>query len=142
MQLRDGHGSDLINILITDGHGQGFLFQAHAAAFLTGRDTHKGLILLFDHVRTRLPVFPFHIFDQAFEGNGIDSLPPLSFVVNVHFPAIRTVTDRILRFLRQFLKRRVHTEFVFFGQRLQKRVGKTALVLAGLPSHHGNGAIV
>ena len=30
----------------------------------------------------------------------------LSFVVNVHFPAIRTITDRILRLLRQFLKRR------------------------------------
>ena len=142
MQFHDGHGSDLINILITDCHGQRFLFQAHAAAFLTGRDTHEGLILLFDHVRTRLPVFPFHIFDQTFEGNRIDPLPPLSFIVNVHLPAIRTVTDRILRLLRQFLKGRVHAEFVLFSQRLQKRIGEAALVLAGLPSHHGNGAVV
>ena len=142
LQLIDGERCDLIYIFAAYGNGEGFLFQTHAAAKLTGCDPHETLVLLLHNVRTGLPVFSFHIPDQPLKGNRVNALPALSLIVDIHLFPVRTVQQHPPDLLRILLKGRVQIKMVLPAERLQHSVGKAALIRAGLPSRHGDGALV
>ena len=48
----------------------------------------------------------------------------------------------IMNFLRVLFKRSVQVKMIFLGQCLQYGIGKTALVRAGLPPHHGDRSLI
>ena len=48
----------------------------------------------------------------------------------------------IMNFLRVLFKRRIQIKMIFLGQCLQYGIGKTALVRAGLPPHHGDRSLI
>ena len=138
VKLPDRKGSDFKNIFITDGNRKRFLFQTHPVTFLTGRNSHVGLILLLDNIGACLSVLPLHVFNQPLKGHRIDALSSLTLIVNLHLPAFRSVNQHMKDLFRQILYRRIQTELIFFGKSLQKSVGKAAGVPRGLPAHHLN----
>ena len=144
LQLRDGQGSHLINILIAYRHRQGRFFQTLTLTCLTGRDPHKRLILLLHDIGARLPIPAVHVLDQSFERHIINAFAPLAFVVYLQHPAVRSVQEYPADLLRQLLIGRIQRKMIGFGHGVQNGVGKTALIGTGLPPQHchrptGNG---
>ena len=116
LQIPDGHGSDLENIFIAYCNCQRFLFQAHALTFLTGSDTHKGLVFLLGALRSGLTVTALDIFDQAFKGDGIYTTSTLTGIMHQHLFAVRSVDQNVMNFLRIIFKRRIQVKMIFLCQ--------------------------
>ena len=122
-----------MNILITYGNRQCFLFQAHSVTFLTGCNPHIGFIFLFYTVRA-LSVSSLQILYQAFKYDGIIPFSTLSLIVDLDFSGSHAIEQHVLYLFGEFFKRLVQTEFILFGQCLQHGVGEAAGCITGSPS--------
>ena len=116
IQLQHGHRRHFRDILLPHGHRQRRLLQTLAAAGLTGRNPHEGLIFLTHDLGTGLPVAALHIFNQALEGHIIDALAPLPLIIDLHLTAIGSMNQYVPDLRGQLLIRYGQIEAVFFGK--------------------------
>ena len=142
MELAKRHCRQLINIFIIHRNCQRFQLQPSPAAELTGCNPHIFFILCLCSLRIGFPVTLLHVFHKPLKRHRIDAFPPLSFIMHFHFFSARTRNQHLPDLRRKFPPGRIHTETVFRRQRLQQRMRKASLILAGLPPHYLNRAAV
>ena len=140
LQLFDRHAGQIIYIQIAHCDGQGFLFQAAAAAGLAGRDLHKGLILRAHGLGGCLAIAAAGVFQDSFENNRIDALAALSFIVDIH-TFVRAEHEHLPDLFGEFPPGRRHIKAVLLAERGQDGVGKASLVHTGLPAQDGDGPL-
>ena len=129
----DGKPGHFVYINAADRNSQRLLAQSLALADLAGLNAHKGLIFRLGGFRSGLAVAALSVADDALEGDRVHALAPLSLIIDVD-ALVRAVHEHIADVLRQILVGSVQAEAEFLRHGHQDRVGKAALVHAGLPS--------
>ena len=142
LQITDGHGCDLINILVAYGNRQRFLLQSHALTFFTGSDAHEGLIFLFAALGSGLTIAALHIFDQAFKGYWIHTTAALAGIMHQDLFTVGAVDQNVMNLLGIILEGSIQIKIVFLRQCPQNSIGKAGLVRTGLPAHDRDGSLI
>ena len=140
-EFRDGHIRGIVNVDAAHSHRKTRFLQALSAAFGAGGDPHEGFIFRLGAVGEGLPVPAVLVLDQALEGDVVNSLASLAFVVDLDLLAAGAVDQDVPDPFRIIAEGRVKAEAVMLCQSHKDGVRKAPLLCGGGPAGGDDGAL-
>ena len=143
MELIQGQGTGLVNILFSHRYGKGAGLQSGSVATGTGSNSHELLVLLLHFLGKALLISSFHIVEQAFKYHTVHiSLSKLGGIAYRNAFRTGTVEDNLPNLLRKLTKWSIQRKAVLFAQSHQHSMGEASFILGIHPAHYGNGTLI